>query len=508
VCGNITQHDVAMREWKGFREDQLPAKRDTQATRTISTTLLIAGVALLSVGAIVPLATRGSAFEGGGFLWPALRIAGLVVLAALAVQRRSLTSWIFWSMLAGVELGLDAPGVSAHLHVLSDVFLRLIKMIVAPLIFGTLVTGISGHGEMRGLGRLGLKSLIFFEILTTLALAVGLVAINISRAGVGLANNAVSSTGQAGTPAGQNAPNAPTPPASLSWDQFLLHAVPENIAKAVAENQILQVAVFAVLFGMALIQVKETARAPMLRLAESLTETMFALTNLVMYFAPVGVGAALAFTVGHLGLGVMVNLGKLLLTLYVALIAFSLLVMLPCLWLTRIPLRRFLAAVAEPVTIAFATSTSEAALPRAMEEMEAFGVPRRIVAFVLPAGYSFNLTGSGLYLSLTAIFVAQAAGIPMSWSQQIFMLLALMVTSKGIAGIPRAGFVVLLATASTFHLPEWPVFVVFGVDALMDMGRTAVNVAGNCLAAAVVAQWEGELDSEAPSELAVAALED
>ena len=512
-----------MREWKGFPGILLLVKRNIPARVTASAALLIGGIVLLSVGATVPLATQSYAVRPSGFLWPALRIAGLVSLAALAMRRRSLTSWIFWSMLAGVELGIDAPAFSAHLHVLSDVFLRLIKMIVAPLIFGTLVTGIAGHGEMRGLGRLGLKSLMFFEILTTLALAVGLVAINVSRAGVGLAaNDRGSSTQrteeggrpQAGAPTAQNAApgnrgaNADSPMASLSWDQFLLHAVPENIAKAVAENQILQVAVFAVLFGMALIRVKETARAPMLRLAESLTETMFALTNLVMYFAPVGVGAALAFTVGHLGLGVMVNLGKLLLTLYVALIAFILLVMLPCLWLTRIPLRRFLAAVAEPVTIAFATSTSEAALPRAMEEMEAFGVPRRIVAFVLPAGYSFNLTGSALYLSLAAIFVAQAAGIPMSWSQQILMLLALMVTSKGIAGIPRAGFVVLLATASTFHLPEWPVFVVFGVDALMDMGRTAVNVAGNCLAAAVVARWEGELDSEAPSELAIAALED
>ena len=478
--------------------------------------LLVAALGLFCAGAALLLRSRGGTHSllvfGTG-----LRIAGLLLLAGFATLRRSLTGWIFWSMLAGVELGLDAPGFSSHLHVFSDVFLRLIRMIVAPLIFGTLVTGIAGHGEQRGLGRLGLKSLVIFEVLTTLALAIGLVAINLSRAGEGLSRpeTAVVSRASQSRDAGHLAlahpasmPEAPQAQAALSWDQFLLHSVPENIAKAVAENQILQVAVFAVLFAVALGRVSEEKRQPMVRLAESLTETMFALTNLVMYVAPLAVGAALAYTVGNLGLGVMANLGKLLLTLYAALIVFLLAVIVPALALARIPLRRFLAAVADPATIAFATSTSEAALPRAMEEMEAFGVPRRIAGFVIPAGYSFNLTGSALYLSLTAIFVAQAAGIPMAWHEQIFMLLALMLTSKGVAGIPRAGFVVLLATASTFQLPEWPIFVIFGIDALMDMGRTAVNVLGNCVAAALVAQWEGELGSERASEQAVAALED
>ncbi len=448
----------------------------------------------MSLGVLLPLLTRSG--PGGGLLWTALRVAGLAVLAAYTLRRGSLTGWIVWSMVAGVELGLDAPALAGHLHVLSDVFLRLIKMIVAPLIFGTLVTGIAGHGELRALGRLGLKSFVVFEVLTTLALAIGLVAINLSHAGVGLTMP-------------QESTSAVQPPAAgLSWDQFLLHAVPENIAKAVADNQILEVAVFAVLFAMALTRVPVVHRDLMLRFAESLTQTMFALTNLVMYFAPIGVGAALAFTVAHMGLGVMVNLGKLLLTLYVASAVFAVLVMLPSLLLARIPLREFLRAIAEPATIAFATSTSEAALPRAMESMEAFGVPRKIVGFVIPAGYSFNMTGGALYLSLASLFVAQAAGIHMSWREQAFMLLALMLTSKGIAGVPRAALVVLLATASTFHLPEWPIFVLFGIDALMDMGRTAVNVVGNCLAAALVAKWEGEFQIEAPAELAVAALED
>ena len=292
-------------------------------------------------------------------------------------------------------------------------------------------------------------------------------------------------------PAALSVPNA-TP---LRWDDFLLHVFPENIAKSIVENQILQVAVFAVLFGIALGRLSESKRAPMMRFCESLTDVMFSLTNLVMYFAPVGVGAAMAYTIGHLGIGVLLPLGKLLLTGYVALIAFVLLVFLPIARIARLPIRRFIRAVAEPATIAFATSASSAALPRAMEEMEAFGVPRRIVAFVIPAGYSFNLDGSSLYLAMASVFVAQVAGIHMTWLEQLFMVFTLMLTSKGVAGVPRAVLVVLLATAGTFHLPTEPILLILGIDALMDMGRTAVNVIGNCLACAVIARWEGELDT-------------
>ena len=407
-------------------------------------------------------------------------------------------------MLAGVELGIDAPRVALTIRVLSDIFLRLIKVIVAPLIFGTLVTGIASHGELRAVGRLGLKSLIYFEVLTTVALIIGLVAINVSKAGVGL--NTAQTVAVVGAHTELRAETGTEHEPPLSWQQFLLRIFPENIAKAVADNQILQVAVFAILFGLALGRLSEDDRAPMVRLAESLTETMFAFTNLVMYFAPIGVAAALAYTVAHSGLGVMLNLGKLLITLYVALIAFGVFGMLPAALLARIPIGEFLRSVAEPATIAFATSTSEAALPRAIESMEAFGVPRNIVAFVIPTGYSFNLAGSALYLALASMFVAQAAGIPMSLTQQIVMLGTLMLTSKGVAGVPRAVLVVLLATASIFGLPEEPIFVLLGIDALMDMGRTTINVVGNCLASAVVARWEGEFRSEVPSPEAVAAL--
>ena len=435
-----------------------------------------------------------------------LRLVGIAAFTAFALLRRTLTAWILWGMLAGVELGLDAPGIALQSRVFSDIFLRLIKVIVAPLILGTLITGIASHGEAKSVGRLGLKSLVYFEVLTTIALVIGLVAINVSKAGVGVDASASKVPVHGYATMEVHAGPQPEQPSILSWQQFLLHVFPENLAKSIADDQILQVAVFALIFGLALGRLKEEQKAPMLRFFESLTQTMFAFTNIVMYFAPIGVGAALAYTVAHSGLGVMTSLAELLVTLYVALIAFALLAMLPAALLARIPLRGFLAAVAEPATIAFATSTSEAALPRAMEAMEAFGVPRKIVGFVIPTGYSFNLAGSALYLAIASIFVAQAGGMHLGWKQQVFMLGVLMLTSKGVAGVPRAVLVVLLATSSIFQLPQEPIFLILGIDALMDMGRTTVNVVGNCLASAVVAQWEGEFRKEAPSEEALAAL--
>jgi proton glutamate symport protein len=437
--------------------------------------LTVLGVLLFLLGAAL------AALLGPEAWFAVLRWTGLVLIAAAGLRGASLTYWIFFSMLLGGEIGLDRPQLAEHLRVLSDIFLRLIKVIVAPLILGTLVTGIAGHGNLRSVGRIGLKSLVYFEVVTTLALFIGVGAINISGAGEGLKMST------------EPAVAAPQNAEPMRWEEFLLHVFPENIAKSIAENQILQVAVFALLFGIALALLPEAKREPMLNFCESLSATMFSFTNIVMYFAPIGVGAAVAYTVGHMGIGVLLPLGKLLMTGYSALIAFLLLVLLPIAMLARIPLARFLRAVAEPATIAFATSTSEAALPRAMEEMEAFGVPRRIVAFVIPAGYSFNLDGSSVYLALASVFVAQAAGMHMSLSQQLVMVFTLMLTSKGIAGVPRATLVVLLATASIFHLPTEPMFMILGIDALMDMARTAVNVIGNCLACAVIARSEGEL---------------
>jgi proton glutamate symport protein len=435
----------------------------------------VAGLALLGLGFVL------IHFAPGHIIAAGVRWAGLVLLGFVGIRRRSLTFWIFFAMLTGLEIGLDWPGFAVHLKILSDIFLRLIKVIVAPLILGTLITGVAGHGDIRKVGRIGWKSLLYFEAITTIALVLGVAAINLTRAGEGLAISA--NTAEA---APQNVP-------SLKWDDFVLHIFPENIVRAIGENQILQVAVFAILFAIALSRIAEKYREPILSVAESLTQTMFSFTNIVMYYAPIGVGAAMAYTVGLMGASVLLPLAKLLFTAYGTLLVFLLFVLLPVAVFARVPLKGFLGAVAEPATIAFATSTSEAALPRAMECMEAFGVPRRIVAFVIPAGYSFNLDGSTLYLAVSSIFVAQAAGMHMTWREQVFMVFALMLTSKGIAGVPRATLVVLLATSSLFHLPTEPIFVILGVDALIDMARTSVNVIGNCLASAVVARWEGEL---------------
>ena len=382
-------------------------------------------------------------------------------------------------MLAGAELGADAPGIAAQTHFLGEIFLRLIRMIVAPLIFGGIVTGIAGHSELKSVGRVALKALVFFEVVTTFGLILGAVAIDLTQAGVGVALPAV---------AGAVAPVAH----AQGWQQILLNIFPENIAKAVADNQILQVAVFAVLFGTALAMLPEAKRAPLLTVLQSLTETMFKLTKIIMIVAPVAAGAALAYTVGSMGLATLLPLGKLLVTCYVTLGVFLLLLAL-ILVFARIPVGRFAAAVAEPAALGFATTSSEAALPLAMENMEEFGVPRWIVSFVIPTGYSFNMTGSSIYLSMAALFAAQAAGLHLTVGQQIVMLATLVLTSKGIAGVPRATLVILMAVASEFQIPAAAVLMLLGVDTLMDMGRTAMNVIGNCLAAAVVARWEGEL---------------
>ena len=383
-------------------------------------------------------------------------------------------------MVIGAEVGHDFPEVAVSLRILSQIFLRLIRTIVAPLLFATLVVGIAGHSNLRQVGRMGVKALIYFEVVTTIALFIGWAAINISRAGEGI--------------------TLPPPPegvqiqqtAARTWQEIVLDTFPENFARSVADGEMLQIVVFSVLFGIALALIPDDKRRPLLSFAESLAETMFRFTRIVMFMAPLGVGAAIAYTVGQLGVGVLVNLAQLIATFAVAVVVFVAGVLLPVALIARVPLRRFAQAVAEPVSIAFATTSSEAALPRAMEAMEKMGVPRQIVAFVMPTGYSFNLDGSTLYLSLCAIFVAQAAGIDLSVGQQFVLLFTLMLSSKGVAGVPRGAVVVLLGTVASFGLPVEPVLVILGVDAVLDMLRTSLNVLGNCLATVVIARWEGE----------------
>ena len=410
-----------------------------------------------------------------------LVISRWLVVASLvlyALKRRSMTTWILVSMIVGAEIGNDFPSIAVNLRVLSLIFLRLIKTIIAPLLFATLVVGIAGHSNLKQVGRMGIKSLIYFEIVTTIALLIGIAAINISQAGKGI-----------------TLPTAPVadklPVVKQTSTEIITHIFPENIAKSVAEGQVLQVVIFAIIFAIALAMLSEEKRRPLLNLTESLSETMFKFTNIVMLFAPFGVGAAIAYTVGHMGLNVLIPLLKMLVTFYIAIFLFILLVLVPVALIIKLPIRRFIDAIAGPAALAFATTSSEAALPRAMEAMESIGVPRKIVAFVMPTGYSFNLDGSSLYLSLAAVFVAQAAGVSMSFGQQALMVFTLMLTSKGVAGVPRASLVILLGTVTSFNLPVEPVFILLGIDELMDMGRTSLNVIGNSLATAVIAKWEG-----------------
>jgi proton glutamate symport protein len=441
----------------------------------------------------------------------------------MALPKVSLTQKIFIGLAIGVLVGWLWPDWGQMMRPLSMLFLNLIKSIIAPLIFATLVIGIAGTGDIKQVGRIGFKALLYFEIVTTFALFIGLAAVNLTKPGVGVSlagvhtevNKAVladrasklakeanlaaahgdnvtaaAKASQAADAVGQGL-TAPDPPAKpQKFGEIIAHLAPASILKAMAEGDVLQIVVFSVLFALAVTSIGEKAR-PVITWCESLADIMFRFTEFVMKFAPVGVGAAMANTIGHSGLGVLKNLGMLVLTLYGALVVFLLCVLLPVALLFKVPLLDFFRAVKVPATIAFATTSSESALPKAMENMERLGVPRRIVGFVLPTGYSFNLDGTTLYLALASIFVAQAAGVHLSWTQQIIMLLTLMLTSKGVAGVPRASLVILLGTLASFNLPAEGVIVILGVDELMDMARTCVNVIGNCLATVVVARWEG-----------------
>jgi proton glutamate symport protein len=410
------------------------------------------------------------------------------------LRRRSLTQWIIISMIGGVAVGHWFPAESQQLKLVSNVFLKMIKCILVPLVFGTLVVGIAGHADdLKAVGRLALKSIFYFEVVTTLALLIGLGAVNWVRPGDGLVL----------PPPGTAAKTLPVME-KVTLPGMIEHIVPKSFFEAAAANDVLQVVFFAILFGVALTQVDRVPRETMLRFCESLTEVMFKFTGVVMKFAPFGIGAAMAYTVGHSGLISLKYLALLILTLYGALVVFCLVVLWPMALWARVPVWAFLKLLKEPILLAFTTTSSDAAMPDAMKRLVSFGVPKRIVSFVMPIGYSFNLDGSTLYLAVASVFVAQAAKVELTLEQQVIMLLTLMLTSKGMAGIPRASQVILAGTLVTFNLPLEGVLLIIGVDELMDMARTTVNLLGNCLATTVMARWEGEFKPGiAPAEAPV-----
>lgn len=406
------------------------------------------------------------------------------------LRRITLSQWIVISMIVGIAVGWAFPEAAraehgwaaTDLNLLSSIFLRMIKSLIVPLLFATLVVGIAGHGDdMKKVGRLAFRSIVYFEIVTTLALAVGLVAVNLVKPGKGV------DLGSASAQAGAEFATTKT-----SLTGVIEHTVPTSFFDAAARNEVLQIVFFAIIFAVALSKVQGPGKTFMLSACESLSEVMFKFVTIVMAYAPIGIGAAIAVTVSKSGIGILKNLGVLVGTLYGALIAFVILVFIPIMLIFRVPFGRFVRAVREPWLIAFTTASSEAAFPLAMERMEQLGVPRRIVAFVLPTGYSFNLDGSTLYLAMASVFAAQAANIDMPISQQLVMMLTLMLTSKGVAAVPRASLVILSGALAQFGLPLQAVAVILGVDAVMDMARTSLNVVGNCLATVVMARWEGE----------------
>jgi len=409
-----------------------------------------------------------------------------------APKSRSITTQIVVGLVLGIAVGYVWPALGVGVKPLADAFLRMIKMIIAPLVFSTLVVGIAGTGDLKAMGRIGLKAIVYFEIATTIALFLGLLLVNVFQPGAGLT-----------LPAGADTATAAGLVQSQQhgWDIFL-HLFPTSVVDAMARGDILQVVVFSTFFGVAVASIGPQGQ-PVLDVLESTAQVMFRFTNYVMMLAPIGVFAAMASTVGAKGLGVLFTLGKLVGLMYVGLAIFALIVLGAVSVIIRVPFLAFVRVIREPFLIAFTTASSEAALPKAMEVMERFGVPKNIVAFVLPTGYTFNLDGSTLYLSLASVFVAQIAGVSMTIGQQLIMMLTLMLTSKGVAGVPRASLVVLAATLSQFNLPLEGAAILLGIDQIMDMGRTAVNVMGNCIATSVVARWEGVLDDQRMRDFAV-----
>ena len=403
------------------------------------------------------------------------------------MKKSKLTIAIFTALFLGIIVGWVFPDVAVRMHVLAEIFLRMVKMIIAPLLFATLVVGIAGHGDVKSIGRLGIKTIAYFEVVTTIALFIGLGFANLFKPGEGMGKIATAHTGlnsivQSAATTHHN-----------SFGELLLGLFPTSIVQSMSEGNLLQIVVFCIFFALAICAVKEKAK-PVIDVLNSLASIMFKFTEYVMYFAPIGIFGAIAYTVGSNGIHILFNYGKIILSLYVALAAFVLFVLVAACKIVRISIRALIKALQEPALLAFTTASSEAALPKAMKIMEDFGVPKSIVGFVMPTGYTFNLDGSTLYLAMAVIFSTQIVGHPLTIEQQLIIMFALMLTSKGIAGVPRVALIVLAGTLTSFGIPILGVAILLGIDQILDMGRTTVNLIGNCVATVVIARWENEFD--------------
>lgn len=403
------------------------------------------------------------------------------------MKQSKLTIAIFSALLLGILTGWLFPDFAVRLHVLAEIFLRMVKMIIAPLLFATLVVGIAGHGDVKSLGRLGIKTIAYFEVVTTIALFIGLGFANLFKPGEGMGNIATAHMGlnsivQSAETIHHN-----------SFGELLLGLFPTSIFQSMAEGNLLQIVVFCIFFALAIIAVGEKAK-PVLDILNSLATIMFKFTEYVMYFAPIGIYGAIAYTVGSNGMTILWNYGKIILSLYIALAAFVFFVLFAACKIVKISVRALIKAVQEPALLAFSTASSEAALPKAMKIMEDFGVPKSIVGFVMPTGYTFNLDGSTLYLAMAVIFSTQLVNHPLTFEQQLVIMFALMLTSKGIAGVPRVALIVLAGTLTSFGIPILGVAILLGIDQILDMGRTTVNLIGNCVATVVIARWENKFD--------------
>lgn len=403
------------------------------------------------------------------------------------MKQSKLTIAIFTALFLGIIAGWLFPDFAVRLHVLAEIFLRMVKMIIAPLLFSTLVVGIAGHGDVKSLGRLGIKTIVYFEVVTTIALFIGLGFANLFKPGEGMGNIATAHTGlnsivQSAATTHHN-----------SFGELLLGLFPTSIFQSMSECNLLQIVVFCIFFALAVVAVGEKAK-PVVGFLNSMASIMFKFTEYVMYFAPIGIFGAIAYTVGSNGINILLNYGKIILSLYTALAAFVLFVLFVACKIVRISIKALIKALQEPALLAFSTASSEAALPKAMQIMEDFGVPKSIVGFVMPTGYTFNLDGSTLYLAMAVIFSTQIVGHPLTFEQQLVIMFALMLTSKGIAGVPRVALIVLAGTLTSFGIPILGVAILLGIDQILDMGRTTVNLIGNCVATVVIARWENQFD--------------